>query len=77
MTICGAPVAPRTPSSTARPADLYGFRNKVGHTFGLDDFYDWTPTGQCCFLMEAGSATRIMEFDQWMPRDFRRRLKGR
>ena len=28
--------------------------HEIGHTFGLDDFYDWTPTGQCCFIMKAG-----------------------
>ena len=31
--------------------------HEIGHSFGLDDFYDWTPTGQCCFIMKAGSAT--------------------
>ncbi|MGW7621321.1 hypothetical protein ACWGLG_36850 [Streptomyces antimycoticus] len=39
--------------------------------------YDWTPTGQCCFLMKAGSATQIAEFDTWMLRDFWRHLKSR
>ncbi|MGI5375169.1 hypothetical protein ACQEV2_13150 [Streptomyces sp. CA-251387] len=53
------------------------YLHEVGHTFGLDDFYDWTPTGQCCFLMKAGSAAQITEFDKWMLRDFWRHLKGR
>ncbi len=43
----------------------------------LDDFYDWSPTGQCGFLMKAGSAAQITEFDPWMLRDFRRHLKSR
>jgi len=51
--------------------------HEMGHTFGLDDFYDWTPTGVCCFLMKAGSATQITEFDKWMFRDFWRHLKNR
>jgi hypothetical protein len=51
--------------------------HEMGHTFGLDDFYDWTPTGQCCFLMKAGSAAQITEFDKWMLRDFWRHLKPR
>ncbi|MDT0471176.1 hypothetical protein ACIQKE_08430 [Streptomyces griseoviridis] len=57
--------------------DIHIYLHEVGHTFGLDDFYDWTPTGQCCFLMNAGSATRITEFDTWMLRDFWRHLKSR
>lgn len=51
--------------------------HEMGHTFGLDDFYDWTPTGQCCFIMNAGSATQITEFDAWMLRDWWRHLKSR
>ncbi|WP_238176838.1 zinc-dependent metalloprotease, partial [Kribbella albertanoniae] len=51
--------------------------HELGHTFGLDDFYDWTPTGQCCFLMKAGSASNITEFDAWMFRDWWRHLKNR
>ncbi|HET6710921.1 hypothetical protein [Amycolatopsis sp.] len=51
--------------------------HEIGHTFGLDDFYDWTPTGVCCFLMKAGSAAQITEFDKWMFRDFWRHLKNR
>lgn len=51
--------------------------HEMGHSFGLDDFYDWTPTGQCCFLMKAGSATQITEFDAWMFRDWWRHLKSR
>src|SRR4051812_25309978 len=57
--------------------DIHIYLHEVGHTFGLDDFYDWTPTGQCCFLMNAGSATRITDFDKWMLRDFWRHLKSR
>ncbi|MFE7073178.1 hypothetical protein ACFU96_24150 [Streptomyces sp. NPDC057620] len=57
--------------------DIHIYLHEVGHTFGLDDFYDWTPTGQCCFLMNAGSATQITEFDKWMFRDFWRHLKSR
>ncbi len=53
------------------------YLHEVGHTFGLDDFYDWSPTGQCCFLMKTGSATQITEFDTWMLRDFWRHLKSR
>ncbi|WP_231921121.1 immune inhibitor A [Micromonospora narathiwatensis] len=51
--------------------------HEMGHSFGLDDFYDWTPTGQCCFIMKAGSATQITEFDKWMFRDWWRHLKNR
>ncbi|MDX2532693.1 hypothetical protein [Streptomyces scabiei] len=57
--------------------NIHIYLHEVGHTFGLDDFYDWSPTGQCCFLMKAGSATQITEFDTWMFRDFWRHLKSR
>ncbi len=57
--------------------NIHIYLHEVGHTFGLDDFYDWTPTGQCCFLMKAGSASSITEFDKWMLRDFWRLLKSR
>ncbi|WP_233624360.1 cellulose-binding protein [Actinoplanes sp. ATCC 53533] len=51
--------------------------HEMGHTFGLDDFYDWTPTGVGGFLMQAGSAAQITEFDAWMFRDWWRHLKSR
>jgi hypothetical protein len=51
--------------------------HEIGHSFGLDDFYDWTPTGQCCFIMKAGSSGSITEFDRWMFRDWWRHLKSR
>jgi hypothetical protein len=57
--------------------NIHIYLHEVGHTFGLDDFYDWTPTGQCCFLMKAGSAAQITEFDKWMFRDWWRHLKSR
>lgn len=41
------------------------------------DFYDWTPTGQTSFIMLAGSAMKITEFDAWMARDWWRHLKSR
>ena len=51
--------------------------HELGHTFGLDDFYDWTPTGVGGFIMQAGSATQITDFDAWMLRDWWRHLKSR
>ncbi|XTZ16367.1 hypothetical protein ACQSSU_02910 [Micromonospora echinospora] len=51
--------------------------HEIGHTFGLDDFYDWTPSGVGGFLMKAGSAGAITEFDAWMFRDWWRHLKSR
>lgn len=50
--------------------------HEIGHTFALDDFYDWVPTGMKNFLMLAGSATEITEFDAWMARDWWRKLKA-
>ncbi|HEX5203536.1 MAG TPA: cellulose-binding domain-containing protein [Actinoplanes sp.] len=51
--------------------------HEIGHTYGLDDFYDWDPLPGQGFLMKAGSATSITEFDKWMFRDFWRHLKSR
>lgn len=56
--------------------NIHSSLHEVGRTFGLDDFHDWSPVGQCCFPMKAG-APRITGFDTWMRRDFRRRLKSR
>ncbi|GAB7039577.1 hypothetical protein JCM9533A_34270 [Catenuloplanes niger JCM 9533] len=50
--------------------------HEIGHGLGLDDFYDWDP-GVGGFLMKAGSATQITEFDRWMARDWWRHLKSR
>ncbi|KAA8648309.1 uncharacterized protein ATNIH1004_004194 [Aspergillus tanneri] len=41
------------------------------------DLYDWTPAGQNSFIMLAGSATEITEFEAWMARDWWRHLKSR
>ncbi|KAL2808084.1 hypothetical protein BJX63DRAFT_52794 [Aspergillus granulosus] len=57
--------------------DIHIYLHEIGHTFALDDFYDWTPTGVTNFIMLAGSATQITEFDYWMLRDWWRNLKDR
>ncbi|MEU4688976.1 hypothetical protein [Actinoplanes sp. NPDC023714] len=58
-------------------ANMHILLHEIGHTWGLDDFYDWTPSGVGGFLMKAGSATSITEFDAWMFRDWWRHLKSR
>ena len=66
--------------------------HEMGHGFGLLgmlsisfvtigakrvlDFYDWVPQGQTNFIMMAGSAMEITEFDAWMLRDWWRKLKA-
>ncbi|NNJ61321.1 MAG: cellulose-binding protein [Dactylosporangium sp.] len=57
--------------------DIHIVLHELGHTFGLDDFYDWTPTGTSGFLMKAGTATQITDFDRWMLRDWWRHLASR
>lgn len=57
--------------------DMTILLHEIGHTWGLDDFYDWTPSGVGGFLMKAGSASSITEFDAWMFRDWWRHLKSR
>ena len=44
--------------------------HELGHTFGLDDFYDYTPQGIESFIMKAGASMTITEFDAWMARDW-------
>jgi len=51
--------------------------HEIGHSWGLNDFYDFDPLPSEGFVMKAGSATRITEFDKWMLRDFWRHLKNR
>ncbi|KAL7273088.1 hypothetical protein RUND412_004075 [Rhizina undulata] len=51
--------------------------HEIGHTFALDDFYDWIPTNMTNFIMLAGSSTVITDFDGWMLRDWWRHLKSR
>ncbi|KAJ4265347.1 hypothetical protein NW762_004632 [Fusarium torreyae] len=50
--------------------DIHILEHEIGHTFALDDFYDWTPTGQSAFIMLAGSATHVTDFDGWMLRNW-------
>ncbi|KAL4931797.1 uncharacterized protein BDV17DRAFT_288381 [Aspergillus undulatus] len=57
--------------------NIHIYLHEIGHTFALDDFYDWTPTGVDSFIMLAGSATEITQFDYWMARDWWRNLKDR
>ena len=51
--------------------------HEMGHSWGLNDFYDYDPLPSEGFVMKAGSATQITEFDKWMLRDFWRHLKNR
>jgi hypothetical protein len=50
--------------------NIHILQHEIGHTFALDDFYDWTPTGQSKFIMLAGSAAEVTEFDGWMLRNW-------
>ncbi len=51
--------------------------HEIGHSWGLNDFYDFDPLPSEGFVMKAGSATQITAFDKWMLRDFWRHLKSR
>ncbi|KAH6689523.1 cellulose-binding family II [Plectosphaerella plurivora] len=50
--------------------NIHIFLHEIGHTWGLDDFYDWSPSGVAGFIMKAGSATSITDFDGWMLRNW-------
>ncbi|KAJ4177639.1 hypothetical protein NW755_013752 [Fusarium falciforme] len=56
-------------------SDIQILLHEMGHTFGLDDFYDWTPSGVGNFIMLAGSSSRITDFDGWMLRNWWYELK--
>nr|MDT0660648.1 cellulose-binding protein [Micromonospora sp. DSM 115978] len=57
--------------------NMYILLHEMGHSFGLDDFYDWTPTGVPNFIMKANTSFVITDFDRWMFRDWWRHLKSR
>ncbi|KAJ0374909.1 hypothetical protein COL922a_014202, partial [Colletotrichum nupharicola] len=57
--------------------NIHIYLHEIGHTFALDVFYDWAPTGVTNFIMLAGSPSEITEFDYWMVRDWWRNLKDR
>ncbi|KAF3940582.1 hypothetical protein ABW19_dt0208891 [Dactylella cylindrospora] len=63
--------------SNLNTENIHILLHEMGHTFALDDFYDWTPTGITNFIMLAGSSTVITDFDGWMLRDWWRHLKSR
>ncbi|KAF9462033.1 hypothetical protein BDZ94DRAFT_1310051 [Collybia nuda] len=63
--------------SNLNTENIHILLHELGHYFALDDFYDWTPTGVTNFIMLAGSATQITDFDGWMARDWWRHLKSR
>lgn len=63
--------------SAVNSENIHIFLHELGHYFALDDFYDWTPSNVGGFLMKAGSATQITDFDGWMMRDWWRNLKSR
>ncbi|KAI1080421.1 hypothetical protein F5B20DRAFT_540573 [Whalleya microplaca] len=57
--------------------NLHILLHEMGHTLALDDFYDWTPDGVTNFIMKAGSAFEITDFDAWMAKDWWRHIKSR
>ncbi|KAI5359810.1 putative metallopeptidase, catalytic domain superfamily [Septoria linicola] len=61
---------------TVEDENVHILLHEMGHGFGLLDFYDWVPEGQTNFIMMAGSAMQVTEFDAWMLRDWWRKLKA-
>ncbi|KZL82183.1 cellulose-binding family ii protein [Colletotrichum incanum] len=49
-------------------ANIHILQHEIGHTYGLDDY--WTPTGISSFIMLAGSAGEVTDFDGWMLRNW-------
>lgn len=72
----GAELAPDYVLDNLDAEDIHILNHEMGHGFGLLDFYDWVPEGQTSFIMMAGSAMQVTEFDAWMLRDWWRKLKA-
>lgn len=51
--------------------------HEMGHSHGLDDFYDWEPAGWKSWVMLAGSANVVTETDGWMVRDVWRHVRSK
>jgi hypothetical protein len=73
----GQRIGPKYLLGALNQPDVHILEHEIGHGFGLEDFYDWKPAGVGGFVMNAGSATKITEFDKWMLRDWWRHLKSR
>ena len=50
--------------------------HEMGHSHGLDDFYDWQPEGWSSWIMWAGTAQYVTETDGWMVRDVWRHVRS-
>jgi hypothetical protein len=51
--------------------------HEMGHSHGLDDFYDWAPTGWKSWVMNAGTSTVVTDTDGWMLRDVWRHVRSK
>lgn len=71
----GQELGPKYVFDNLEAEDMHILQHEMGHGFGLLDFYDWEPQGQSSFIMMAGSAMEIKEFDAWMLRDWWRKMK--
>jgi hypothetical protein len=49
----------------------------MGHGHGLDDFYDWQPSGWTSWVMNAGSSSVVTDTDGWMLRDVWRHVRSK
>ncbi|KAF2832476.1 hypothetical protein CC86DRAFT_366257 [Ophiobolus disseminans] len=72
----GQELSPKYFFDNVNSENIHILLHEMGHGFGLLDFYDWTPQGQTNFIMMAGSAMEVTEFDAWMVRDWWRKLKA-
>jgi hypothetical protein len=50
--------------------------HEMGHSQGLDDFYDWQPSGWTSWVMYAGSSQSVTATDGWMLRDVWRHVRS-
>ena len=51
--------------------------HEMGHGHGLDDFYDWQPSGWTSWVMNAGSSSVVTDTDGWMLRDVWRHVRSK
>jgi hypothetical protein len=71
----GASNFPRAARANANTETIVA--HEMGHSHGLDDFYDWRPTGWKSWIMYAGTSSVVTETDGWMLRDVWRHVRSK
>ncbi len=63
-------------AASSNPDTFVILAHEMGHAHGLDDFYDWQPSGWSSWIMWAGTSQYVTETDGWMLRDVWRHVRS-